>query len=283
VHTPIEGKSEYVKYFQEKLKKSPPPDGPEYEKESAGETKLKQDNAKYAAMIKAVDDGVGKFLKALDEAGLTRNTIIIVTSDHGGLSSRGNNRELATSNKPLRAGKGHLYEGGLRVPLIVKWPGVVKPGSETSSMVIGADHFSTLLEIAGGKVPETQRNDGTSYVHILKGGKPVLDRTLYWHNPAPRPTSTADIYSSAIRTGDYKLVDLYANNRIELYNLKEDIGEAHDISARYPELTRKLYAQLNAWRNVVKADMKVKQKGLPPAEKAEQKIESGKEMPNRQN
>ena len=160
VHTPIEGKEEYIQYFKEKLKKSGANTGPDYEPQSAGETKLKQDNPKYAAMIKSVDDGVGKIMKMLDDAGLTSNTVVIVTSDHGGLASRGNTRELATSNKPLRAGKGHLYEGGIRIPLFIKWPGVIKGGTETNSIVQGVDNFSTLLDIVGGKVPATQIIEG---------------------------------------------------------------------------------------------------------------------------
>ena len=250
VHTPIQGKEEYIKYFKEKLKKNPQT-GPDYEKESAGETKLKQDNCTCAAMIKSVDDGIGKIMKTLDELGIAENTIIVLTSDHGGLSSRGNKREVATTNRPLRAGKGHLYEGGIRVPLIVKWAGVAKAGSKCDAPILGTDHLSTMVEIGGGTVPQSQVNDGKSYASILMGGNFDANRPLYWHNWAPRPTSTGDIYSSAIRVGDYKLVDLFAEGKQELYNLKNDIGEAQNIADQNPELTKKLYEQLQIWRSQV--------------------------------
>lgn len=266
VHTPIEAKQEYKKYFDEKLKVKPQT-GPDYENESAGETKLKQDNTTYAAMIKSVDDGVGKIMMTLEEQGLAENTIIIFTSDHGGLASRGNKRVLATSNKPLRAGKGNLYEGGIRVPLFIKWPGVIKGGTETTSIVQGVDNFSTIIEIAGGKVPLTQIHDGVSYLDVLTRGKSHTDRVLFWHNGAPRPVSTADIYSSAIRKGKYKLIDFYALGKRELYDLQSDIGEKNNIAAEQPELVKNLYAELDEWRKKVKADMKLKPGSLSEAEK----------------
>jgi arylsulfatase A-like enzyme len=254
VHTPIQGKKEYIEYFKEKLRKNPQA-GAAYEKESAGENKLKQDNVTYAALIKAVDDGVGKIMKTLDELGIADNTIIVLTSDHGGLSSRGNQREVATTNRPLRAGKGHLYEGGIRVPLIVKWTGVAKAGVKNDAPILGTDHLATMVEIGGGTVPQGQVNDGKSYASILRGGKFDPNRPLYWHNWAPRPTSTGDIFSSAIRVGDYKLVDLFTNKKQELYHLKNDIGESKDISAENPEMTKKLYAQLQKWRSDVGISM----------------------------
>jgi arylsulfatase A-like enzyme len=267
VHTPIQAKEEYIKYFREKLAKAQQA-GPDYEKESAGETKLKQDNVTYAAMIKSVDESVGKIMKTLDELGIAKNTVIIVTSDHGGLASRGNNRELATSNKPLRAGKGNLYEGGIRVPYFVKWPGVIKGGTETNSMIQGIDNFSTIVDIAGGKMPTAQLHDGKSFIDVLKNGKSYTDRTLFWHNAAPRPTSTADIYSSAIRKGDYKLVHLFALNKKELYNIKNDIGEQKDIAAQNPKIVADLYAELDAWRKKIGADMNIKPASISEMEKA---------------
>lgn len=277
VHTPIQGKPEYVKYFQDKLAKMPKQEGDEYEKERNAETKLKQNNATYAAMIKAVDDGIGKILETLEKQGLDKNTIIIVTSDHGGLASRGNQRELATSNKPLRAGKGHLYEGGIRVPLFVKWQGVIKAGTETNSLVIGADHFNTLLDIAGAKMPNTQTNDGESYINILKGAQANTARTMYWHNPAPRPGSTGDIYSSAIRMGDYKLLDFFGIDSVELYNLKDDIGEHNNIAESNKELKDKMYKMLCDWRNKVGASMIVKAKGTGETDRNAPKKEARKE------
>lgn len=261
VHTPIQGKDEYFKYFQAKLKNNPQT-GSDFEPQSAGENKLKQDNAMYAAMIKSVDDGIGKILEKITELGISKNTIIIVTSDHGGLSSRGNNRVLATSNKPLRAGKGHLYEGGIRVPLFIKWPGVTKPGSETNSIVQGLDLFSTIVDMAAGKMPTAQQSDGVSFINIIKGNNTKSNRSFYWHNAAPRPTQTGDIYSSAIRKGDFKLIDFYALNKMELYNLRDDIGENNNIIGKYPELVKELYNELDSWRKKIGADMKIKKGSL---------------------
>jgi arylsulfatase A-like enzyme len=216
VHTPIEGKQDYKNYFDNKLKKSAAPQGPDYEPQSAGENKLKQDNTTYAAMIKSVDEGVGKIMQMLKDEGLAENTIVILTSDNGGLSSRGNNRELATSNKPLRAGKGHLYEGGIRVPLAIYWPGVTKPGSETNSIIQGVDFLPTMIDIAGGKMPQAQLADGVSFYDVIAKGKVHTDRTVFWHNGSPRPTQTGDIYSSVIRSGDYKLIDFFGLKKKEL-------------------------------------------------------------------
>lgn len=267
VHTPIEGKEEYVNYFNQKLKTIKTADGPNYEKESAGETKLKQDNAKYAAMIKSVDESVGKILKYLEQTGLSRNTIVVLTSDHGGLASRGNNRELATSNKPLRAGKGHLYEGGIRVPLIVKWPGITKAGTVSNSIIQGIDFFPTFLDIAGVKFSASQIADGTSFLNILKKEINNTDRTLYWHNGAPRPTQTADIYSSAIRSGEYKLIDFFGLQKQELYNLKTDLGEQNNIADQKPELVKALFEKLVIWRKKMGADMRLKPGSMSEEEK----------------
>jgi arylsulfatase A-like enzyme len=267
VHTPIQGKEEYKQYFREKLKKMPPAVGPDYEPESAGENKLKQDNVTYAAMIKTVDDGIGKILKTIDEIGISNNTIIIVTSDHGGLSTRGNDRELATTNRPLRAGKGNLYEGGIRVPLFIKWPGVIKGGKETNAVVQGIDHLPTLVEIGGGSIPTQQILDGKSFVPLLKGQTNYTNKTLFWHNSAPRPISTGDMYSSAIRIGDYKLIDFYALGKKELYNVKQDIGERKDLSTESPQIVEQLYKELDTWRKKMGADMKIKPNSLSVQEK----------------
>lgn len=265
VHTPIEGKAEYVAYFEEKLKKLRL-SGPEYEKESAGENKLRQDNARYAAMIKSVDDGIGKIMQALEQLGIADNTVIVLTSDHGGLSARGpNSRELATTNRPLRAGKGHIYEGGLRVPMAVVWNGVIQPGTQSGALIHGTDHFPTFLEIAGGKIPGGQVIDGRSYYGILKGGKPDPGRPLFWHNPAPRPYATGDIYSTSIRMGDYKLYDFFAEKRRELYNVEEDAAESINLAETKPELAESLYRQLDEWRSSVGAYMQVTPRGLGKA------------------
>jgi arylsulfatase A-like enzyme len=255
VHTPIEGKSQYTARYQEKLKRNPPPPGPDWEKESAGQNKLQQDHSVYAAMIQSVDEGVGRLLRALDDLRITDRTVVVLTSDNGGLSSRGGKREMATSNRPLRAGKGHLYEGGIRLPLIVRWPGVTRPGRVTDVPVTGTDYYPSFLEIAGLPLRPRQHLDGVSFVGVLRGESPTSVRALFWHNPAPRPDSTADLFSSAVRVGTFKLLDFYADQRVELYDLSQDPGERLNLMQSMPEKGSELLGKLNAWRAGVGAAM----------------------------
>lgn len=252
VHTPIEGKKHLTKRYEEKLTTMPKP-AVEWEKESAGENLLVQNNATYAAMIESVDHGVGRLLNQLKKLGLEDNTIVVLASDHGGLSARGGKREVATSNRPLRAGKGHLYDGGLRIPLMIRWPGTVKPGTEIATPVSTLDLMPTLTDMAGIARPEKAGTDGLSLVPLLQTGT-VPDRdTFYWHNPAPRPSSTADWFSSAIRIGDLKLLDFPTEKKIELYDLANDPGESQNLAETRPEDRDRLLAKLNAWRKEVGA------------------------------
>jgi arylsulfatase A-like enzyme len=251
VHTPFEAKKEMIKKYKQRMEHIHYT-GPDYI-EKDGITKMHQDNVVYAAMIQSVDESLGKIIKALKEAGIYDKTAIVFTSDHGGLSNKGvgNHRELATSNMPLRAGKGHLLEGGVKVPFIVYWPGKVKPGSTTSQVTSNVDIYPTLLNIAG--IKNTNKDiDGKSIVPQLEGKKPVK-RTIYWHSPLPRPKQTGDITCSAIRVGDYKLLDFYVVHRLELYNIKKDPGETHNLAAEKPELAKKLDEELKAWKTSIHA------------------------------
>jgi arylsulfatase A-like enzyme len=252
VHTPIEGKTNYTAHYREKLKEHPPGE-PAWEKESAGENKLTQNNPAYAAMVQSGDESVGKLLDLLDELKIATNTIVVLIGDNGGLSARGNTRELATSNRPLRAGKGHLYEGGVRVPLIVRWPGVVKPGTVWTQSVIGADLFPSFLEMAGLPLQSSNHLDGVSWASTLSGRQPVKPRDLFWHNPAPRPVQTADWFSSSIREGNLKLIEFPEQNRVELYDLSTDLGEASNIATNRPDDTKRLQDKLHAWQKTVGA------------------------------
>lgn len=262
VHTPIEAKRHLTKRYQEKI------DGmgftePFFEPESAGENLLVQNNATYAAMIESVDKGLGKLLRQLAQLGLEEKTIIVLTSDHGGLSSRGSGREVATSNRPLRAGKGHNYEGGLRVPLLVRWPGVTAAGGVIGTPVVMMDLFPSFLEMAGLPLRPDEHLDGVSFVPLLKGeAEPEVPRTFFWHNPSPRPGSTADLFSSAIRQGNWKLVDFPVEKRVELYDLNHDIGESTNLAGEKVELTQKLLAELSAWREErgIAAEPRIRQK-----------------------
>lgn len=261
VHTPIEAKKHLTKRYEEKLTTLPKPQA-EWEKESAGENLLVQNNATYAAMIESVDHGIGRLLGQLKKLGIEDNTIIVLASDHGGLSARGNNRGVATSNRPLRAGKGHLYEGGLRIPLLVRWPGMVKPGTEIATPVSTLDLLPTLTGIAQIELPAQAGTDGLSLVSLLQNGTAPARDTFYWHNPAPRPASTGDWFSSAIRLGDLKLLDFPGEKRVELYDLATDPGESKDLADSRPEDRDRLLAKLNEWRQEVGASTtpKVKKK-----------------------
>lgn len=259
VHTPIEAKAHLTKRYEGKIAGKTGP-AAVWEKESAGENRLVQDNATYAAMIESVDNGIGRLLRRLDRLGLADNTIVVLASDHGGLSARGSNREVATSNRPLRAGKGHLYEGGLRIPLMIRWPGVVDPGTSIATPVSTLDLFPTLAEMAGIPLPDKAGRDGLSLVPLLREGNPPQRDTFFWHNPAPRPASTGDWFSSAIRSGDLKLIDFPGENRVELYDLTTDPGEARNLASDRPEDRDRLLAELNGWRARVGARTEPKEK-----------------------
>ncbi len=251
VHTPFQAKEEIIRKYKKKVK-TLIFDGPELI-DKDGQTKMYQDNAVYAAMIESVDESLGKIIETLKATGLMENTVIVFTSDHGGLSNRGinNNRRLATSNLPLRAGKGHLLEGGIRVPFIVYWPGNVAPGSTSGQVTVNIDIYPTLLEIAGIQ-NQNKDIDGISIVSSLKAENSV-ERTLFWHSPLARPSSTGDRNSTAVRQGDYKLVDWYDDGMVGLYNLKEDISEANDLSEKMPEKTAEMLGLINNWRKKVNA------------------------------
>ncbi len=232
VHTPLQGKRELIEKYKKKLE----------------ENKSAQKNATYAAMIQSMDEAVGRVLGKLDDLGIADNTIVIFMSDNGGFAH-------ATSNKPLRGWKGILYEGGIREPMIIKWPGVTKPGSECSDPVISTDFYPTMLEMAGLPLKPRQHVDGISLTPLLKQEKKALDRdAIYWHYPHynAHPQS---VPGGMIRAGDYKLIEFYEDMRVELYNLKEDIGEKNDLSEQMPEKAAELKKMLHNWRKDVDAWM----------------------------
>lgn len=259
VHTPIEAKKHLTKRYEEKLATMPKA-AVEWEKESAGENQLVQNNATYAAMIESVDNGLGRLLGQLKKLGIEDNSIIVLASDHGGLSARGNNRGVATSNRPLRAGKGHLYEGGLRIPFIVRWPGNIKPGTEIATPVSTLDLMPTLTAMTGVALPKLAGTDGQNLVPLMQNGTAPARDTFYWHNPAPRPASTGDLFSSAIRVGDLKLLDFPGEKRLELYDLATDPGESKNLADERPADRDRLLAKLNEWRKEVGASTTAKEK-----------------------
>lgn len=250
VHTPIQGKKDMVDKYKKKLE-GIPFEGERYIKKD-GTTKMRQDNVTYAAMIESVDESMSRVIKALKDKGLYKNTIIVFTSDHGGLSNRGvnNKRELATSNLPLRAGKGHVYEGGVKVPFIMVGPGVAK-NKVNNQVTVNTDIFPTLLDMCGLDLLPEQHKDGMSIKPYLK--KKRTDRTLFWHSPKDRPTSTGDTKCTAIRVGDYKLLDFYEEGKLELYDLKNDPTESNNLADSKKKLTKDLKTQIDQWRKEVEA------------------------------
>jgi arylsulfatase A-like enzyme len=234
VHTPIEAKKELIERYK----------GAQSQK-----NRRRHNNAAYAAMIDSLDQSVGRIRETVDKLGLAERTIIIFTSDNGG-------RVPTTSNAPLRVGKGSCYEGGVRVPLIVYWPGVTAGGGTCDVPVITMDLFSTILAITGQANAQPADCDGLSLVPLLKGTGALPDRSLFWHYPHYQHYQQGGTTPyGAIRRGDYRLIEFYDDNRVELYNVRDDIGEEHDLASQMPDLVNSLREELNAWRADVNAQI----------------------------
>jgi arylsulfatase A-like enzyme len=236
VHTPLQAKAELI----EKYKKKPGSGG--------------QNNPTYAAMIESTDQGVGRIMDKLDESDLTANTIVFFFSDNGGVKG-------ITSNEPLRGGKGMLYEGGIREPMAVRWPRVVKPGTTCETPVIGVDLFPTILEMTGAPRPAGKLLDGQSIVPLLKGAKGLSREAIFWHFPAylqgkaqgARDTRFRTRPGAAMRAGDWKLIEYFEDGALELYNLEDDIGERKNLAETLPEKTGELHELMLTWRKEVNA------------------------------
>jgi arylsulfatase A-like enzyme len=245
VHTPIEAKTNLIARFQNK----PPVGG--------------HNNPVYAAMIASVDESVGRVLGVLAELKLATNTLVIFTSDNGGVGGKGRDgiqgKEI-TDNAPLRGGKGMFYEGGVRVPYIFRWPGRIAPGSTSDVPINSVDLYPTLLEVAAAKRPTGQVLDGTSYLSVLTRETAAASARppLFWHFPGYLG-SGGDTWRTlpvgTIRAGDWKLMEFFEDGRLELYNLREDLGEKRNLATVQPEKTSELHAQLLAWRKELRAPM----------------------------
>ncbi len=223
-----------------------------------------QVNPIYAAMVEHADDALGTIMKKLKDAGLDDNTIVIFYSDNGGIIGNNGKRKI-TSNYPLRSGKGDVYEGGVRVPLIFRWPGKIKAGAVSHDQVISVDMFPTLLSLTGNKVDKTKNPviDGVDIKSVLLSNRPLKQRPIYWHYPHYH-TEGAKPYS-AIRLGDWKLIEIFEEPEPQLYNLKDDIGESHDLHTANPQKTKELLTMLQKWRKGVGAQMPVKNPKYDPA------------------
>ncbi|HRH95887.1 MAG TPA: sulfatase [Prosthecobacter sp.] len=234
VHTPIEAKEDDVKHFDAKLR----PD-------------MHHQHGVYAAMTKNLDDNVGRVLDHLKERGLDKNTLVIFASDNGGYvgnDKAGGQTMPVTNNTPLRSGKGSLYEGGVRIPLLIRWPGVSQAGTTCDEPVVTMDLFNTLLS-AAGLPPEA--NDGIDLSPLLNSPDAKLPRdALFFHYPHYYHTTTP---VSAIRSRDWKLLEYFEDGHVELYNLKDDPREQRDLAQENPDKVNALRQQLHAWRDSVNA------------------------------
>ena len=236
-------------------------------------------HATYAAMVESLDHSVGRIMEKLDELKLSENTIVVFYSDNGGLGGYidqgmeglprldplnngfGGTVEI-THNAPLRGGKGQLYEGGIRVPLIIRWPDIVEPGTVSQVPVIGIDFYPTFLEITSGKVPDSHILDGVSLLPVLKDANGSLDRNdLFWHFPGYLQSRQEGSWRTTpvgvIRSGDWKLLQFFETGKLELFNVVNDIGEHQDLSVEHPSKTQELLQKMEDWRHELKAEIPV--------------------------
>lgn len=208
----------------------------------------RQENPIYAAMLESLDESVGRVLAKLDQLGLTQQTIVIFTSDNGGLATAEGPNTPATNNAPLREGKGWLYEGGLRVPLLVRWPGRIAPGVEETPVWSG-DLFATITALS--KVNDIEPRDGRSLARLLTTREPLAPRALFWHYP--HYSNQGGHPGGAIRDGDWKLIEHDETGRRELFNLRHDMKETTNLAEQEPKKVEALAAKLEAWRQAVEA------------------------------
>ncbi|MFT4688750.1 MAG: arylsulfatase A [Limisphaerales bacterium] len=292
VHDPIQGRNDLVRKYEKKLASMPKQDGPDYILETNPDgpalsrkelkdiasnpsvkntqekrvwwVKQKQDNVEFAGLLEATDESLGRIRAKLRDLGLEDNTIIVFTGDNGGMSASNQYHEsdkprevldsrFASSNLPLRGAKGWNYEGGIRVPLIVHWPGTTEANTTSQAIVTGTDYYPTLLEMLGLPSMPKQHVDGKSFVPAIKGK--AHDRgAIYWHFPH-YSNHGYQSPGGAIRLGNYKLLEYYENGTVQLFDLETDIGEQNDLAKERPEVASKLKKMLHAWRKDVAAKM----------------------------
>ncbi|MCL1888598.1 MAG: sulfatase [Kiritimatiellaeota bacterium] len=253
VHTPIQAKPEKIeKYRRKAAALGLDPEAAlvegelfqcEHKRNQRVRRRVVQSDPAYAAMIESVDENIGRLLAKLDEHGIADNTLVIFTSDNGGLST---SESSPTCNLPLSEGKGWMYEGGTREPLLVRLPGVIAPGSTCGTPVTSPDFYPTLLEIAGLALRPEQHMDGVSFLPLLKGETAFQRGAMFWHYP--HYGNQGGTPGSSVRDGDWKLIEFFVDNRLELYNLRDDPGETRNLAAVHPETAARLHALLKNWR-----------------------------------
>ncbi len=260
VHTPLQAKPEKIAYFREKADRlgltmenctttdrdwirDIPVEGKFVER-------TRQGHPVYAAMVSHMDDGVGRVVAKLKELGLYENTIIVFTSDNGGLSTA---EGSPTSNAPLRTGKGWAYQGGVRSPMIVRWPGHARPGTVNASAVVSYDFYPTLLEMSGLPKRPAQHVDGVSFARAIRTGREAARGPVYWHYP--HYSNQGERPFGMVIDGKYKLIENYEDMSVELYDLSADVSEERDIAAANPGVTSKMTGMLHRWRTQMGAKM----------------------------
>ncbi len=254
VHTPIQAKPELENRYVSRADSISPGPGPRQEEEhERATTRLVQDDPAYAGMVQSVDESVGRIVARLRELGLMEDTVILFMSDNGGLSTVAGERIGPTTNEPLRAGKGWLYEGGIRTPMIVSWPGKVREGTVCPEPVQSTDVFPTMLDLAGLPGRPGQHRDGESLIPLLEETG-TLDRdVLFWHFPHYHGSGNRP--SGAVRFGDWKLIEWLEDGTVELYDLRQDPGEEFDRAESEPEVVARLLERIRQWREEVGANM----------------------------
>ena len=246
VHTPLRAHEEVITKFDNKLNKR------KWDKKW---------NTTFAAMIEAVDTGVGRIHKTIQDLGIAEDTLIVFTSDNGGPSG-------STFNEPLRGAKGAFYEGGIRVATCMSWPGVIKAGSVCHTPITGVDYLPSFAELGGAPLPKKQPVDGLSVVSLLEGKKTLQNRSIFWHYPlylaGAHYNQVVNVHStdmpywratpcSVIRKGDWKLIHFFEDDSIQLFNLTEDLGESHDLSQSFPKKAADLLSELKHWQRNTQA------------------------------
>jgi arylsulfatase A-like enzyme len=255
VHTPLQGREDLIAKYKAKRQKILGADEREFAPEEQvwpvkqpRKVRIRQCHAVYGAMVEAMDEQIGRVLDKLEELGIDDNTVVLFMSDNGGLST---SEGSPTSNLPLRGGKGWVYEGGIREPFLIRWPGVTQAGSHCDVPVISTDFYPTILDMAGLPLKTDQHLDGVSLVPLLKGETKIDRDALYWHYP--HYANQGGFPGGAIRMGDWKLIERFEDGRVHLYDLGRDIGEREDLASKYPERVEQMRNKLHAWYKEVDA------------------------------
>lgn len=265
VHGPIQTSQEKWSYFRDKAERMGIKENA-FEVDRTMPVRQTQDNPVYAGLIQQMDDAVGVLLDAIEEMGLDKNTMIIFTSDNGGVTS---GDAFSTALLPLRGGKGRQWEGGIREPLLIEYPGCKSPGSNCDVPVIGTDFYPTILDFAALPLVPQQHMDGVSIMPLLEG-KEIASRSLFWHYP--HYGNQGGEPSSIIRKGDWKLIYYLEDQHCELYNLATDISESEPLNHMYPDKVKELKTLLDAWLIEVDAKMPVADPMYNPLEEKQVKI-----------